>query len=224
MSNVTATESEALSRLHRQLAWQRAVLGLMLVSVAVMVGIWFFGRSEVIRTRGVVIVDAEGRDRILIGAPVPVSADRNRKNAETPGAVFLGPDGADRLILGEAPGPTIQGTAGQRIAEAVGLTLHDPKGNERGGIGFLGNGRAAVVLDRASGDAVGMMVDDATDFAGMLVAYPAPADQWAFKVGTTGRDIALEVYDSKGAARGELQLDGSEGPGWKFSPAPAERR
>ena len=52
----------------------------------------------------------------------------------------------------------------------MGLTLHDPKGNERGGIGFLANGRAVVVLDRASpsGDAVGMMVEDATDFAGQL--------------------------------------------------------
>ena len=184
---------------------------------------WYFGRSDVIRTRGVVIVDAEGRDRILIGAPVPVSADRNRKNAETPGAVFLGPDGADRLIVGESPGPMIDGRPSKRIAEAVGVTFHDPKGNERGGIGFLGNGRAAVVLDRAKGDAIGMMVDDATDFAGMLIAYPPPADQFAFKLGTTGREMALDMYDPQGAIRGELKLDGSEAPAWKLSPAPVQQ-
>jgi hypothetical protein len=191
--------------------------------MAVMAGGWFFSRSDVIRTRGVVIVDAEGRDRILIGAPVPVSVDRKRKNAETPGAVFLGADGADRLILGEAPGPMINGNASKRIAAAVGLTFHDPKGNERGGIGFLGNGRAAVVLDRASGDAVGMMVDDATDFAGMLIAYPPPAEQWAFKLGTTGRETAFEVYDSQGAIRSELKLNGGEAPAWKLSPAPVQQ-
>jgi predicted regulator of Ras-like GTPase activity (Roadblock/LC7/MglB family) len=223
MSNVTAMEADTLAALRRQLAWQRAVLGLVLVSMAVMAGGWFFSRSDVIRTRGVVIVDAEGHDRILIGAPVPVSVDRKRKDAETAGAVFLGPDGADRLIVGEAPGPMIKGKSGTRIAAAVGLTLHDPKGNERGGIGFLGNGRAVVALDRASGDAVGMMVDDATDFAGIAIAYPAPAADWAFKLGTTGREMAFDVYDPQGAIRGELKLNGSETPAWKLSPAPVQQ-
>jgi hypothetical protein len=85
----------------------------------------------------------------------------------------------------------------------------------------LSNGRAVVALDRASpsADAVGMMVDDATGFAGLLIAHPGEAEAWAFKLGTTSAEAAFEMSAKKGAPRAELKVAESEAPAWKFSAA-----
>lgn len=77
-----------------------------------------------------------------------------------------------------------------RIGSAYGLTIFDLEGNERGGMGFLSNGRAAVVLDRPNGDAVGAMVDDKSGFAGMGVSYSPEVAQ-----GSTG--ILFGTQDKK---------------------------
>lgn len=125
--------------------------------------------GEIIHARGLVIQDAQGRPRILLGAPFPQVPERTRKDGQTAAILFLGENGADRLSLGETPNLPNQ----DRIAQAVGVGIYDPTGRERGGFGFIGDTRAMFALDRASGDdAVGAMVDDKSDFAGFMMNYP----------------------------------------------------
>lgn len=115
------------------------------------------GTIELVRTRGIIVEDAEGRDRILIGAPVPESTDRVRTDiakvralwAESLGGdaylegyasydhgangmIVLSPEGHDRLAVGDGlPDPN----TGKRIAIPTGMVWNDHEGFELGGIG-----------------------------------------------------------------------------------------
>ncbi|WP_426688867.1 hypothetical protein [Rhodanobacter ginsengiterrae] len=61
------------------------------------------------RAQGLLITDAQGHDRILIGAPAPASKDRTRKDDASDGIIFLGKTGADSLALGQLPTLHIDG-------------------------------------------------------------------------------------------------------------------
>jgi hypothetical protein len=168
---------------------------------------------QILRLKGLVIVDDQGRDRILLGAPTPESPNRTRKDALTESLVFLGDNGADRVIIGQTPDPSIAGQTSKRIAEGWGSLYLDPNGNERAGMGFLGNGRAAVVLDRPNGDALGMMVDDQTNYAGMLINYPSR--QTALELSVKATQPSIELYDPNGKTRAKLTLSGTARPTWE---------
>ena len=180
---------------------------------------------EVLRARGLVIVDEQGHDRILMGAPTPASAQRARRDAQTESLVFLGPDGSDRVIVGQTHDPQVEGKTLKRIAEGWGMAYFDPKGTERGGIGYLGNGRAAVVLDRPHGDAIGMLVDDSSKFAGLLINYPEHAGniETAIEVGVQEDKVAMVLHDPKGRDRARLQLFGDERPTFDLRDAASAR-
>ena len=120
--------------------------------------------------RGLIIKDEAGRERILIGAPVPEAASRVRTDEarvrevwapgfpdpdaymgyyqdyshETTGMLILSEDGFDRLVVGDpVPDPNI----GRRIGPALGMVLNDAQGFERTGYGVLAvNGRYNVGL------------------------------------------------------------------------------
>jgi hypothetical protein len=147
-----------LSQLKYQLNWLRGyaiISSLILIYLAILVTT---ARSrDVIRTKGIVIEDDLGRDRILIGAPVPESRGRFRTDLErvkevwaprlggekyledyatydhaASGILFLNEQGHDKLILGEKmPDPN----TGKRLVKASGLTFNDDEGFERGGLG-----------------------------------------------------------------------------------------
>lgn len=153
--------------------------------------------EHVLRARGIVIEDEQGRDRILIGAPVPNSPDRVRTDLErvrkewapslggdaymeryasyrhaASGILFLNEDGFDRLVLGERhPDPN----TGQRIVAPAGLTFNDERGFERGGLGIskTATGETRVVLgmdDPDVGEALHLFVlEDGTK--GVRIAY-----------------------------------------------------
>lgn len=117
--------------------------------------------SEVIRTKGIVIEDMEGKPRILIGTPVPVVPERIRTDTarvreiwgrrfapkqdgfmdlyqtyqhEANGIILLDENGHDRLAIGSpVPDPWF----GKRIGAATGITLLDEEGLERSGYGLL---------------------------------------------------------------------------------------
>lgn len=130
---------------------------------------------DVITTKGIVIVDEEGRDRILIGAPVPTSKDRIRDNYEKAmeawqddfgegyaewykgyshenfGMLILDENGFDRLALGS---PTPDPNIGKRLGPATGLEINDERGFEWSGYGLLkvnGNNRVVLGLDNDNG-------------------------------------------------------------------------
>jgi len=174
--------------------------------------------SPVLRVKGLIVEDAQGRSRILIGAPVPAVADRLRQSPST-SMVFLDEKGHDRFLVGEAVSPT---PTFHRIGASYGVTIFDTEGNERGGMGFLSNGstvsRAAIALDRAGngsapGDAWGAVVDDKSGFAGSAAIYAPEIGRGneAILIGTQGRKafISLKDVDHKDRASFLLNEDGS---------------
>lgn len=105
------------------------------------------GSGQVLRVRGLIIEDAQGRPRILLGAPAPKVTGRKRKD-EVTGIILLGENGADRVTIG-APttAPQGGGKVHERISPGAGIVVDDLEGNERGGIGGLDNGRGSACLD-----------------------------------------------------------------------------
>ena len=105
--------------------------------------------------------------------------------------MVLGPQGQDRVVLGEAPNPVIDGKTYPRIAASYGLTIHDATGQERGGMSFLNNGRGVISLDRANQDAVELIVNDKTGFAGLTMNYERPFGQYkeTVRIGTKGAQV-----------------------------------
>ena len=116
--------------------------------------------ASILRARGLVIVDDQGRERILIGAPVPPAANRIRTNLarvkeiwgkrfpdpnaymkyyqgyrhDTNGLLVLDENGFDRIAIGDpVPDPNI----GKRIGPSTGMTINNDQGFERSGYGLL---------------------------------------------------------------------------------------
>jgi len=209
MSTESVSFESRLAMAERQLRLMWLVCLLELVAFGVSLCVIFLTPSvaaqgsstQVIRARGIIIEDAQGRPRILIGAPFPQVPERTRKDGQTAALVLLGENGADRLIVGEAPNPP---GGGARIAPGVGVTVHDPKGRERGGFGFLGDKRAVFALDRTTGDAVGAMVNDETDFAGFIANYPTR--KTGVEIGTKGQEAFVRVLDRSDKPRASLSL------------------
>ena len=156
----------------------------------------------VLRAHGLIIEDDAGRERILIGAPIPEAGNRVRTdttrlrelwgprhpdiekymgsyqdyNHGTNGLVILNEDGFDRLVLGdEGPDPHV----GKRIAPSTGLLVHDAKGFERGGLGVLGRADDEYVvlgLDSGTGEALSLIVYD----EGMVGVLMNRGGEWMF--------------------------------------------
>jgi len=142
--------------------------------------------EKILRAKGIIIVDDQGRERILIGAPLPYAANRVRTdtarvralwskrfgnpdqymkwyrdyNHAANGILVLDEQGYDRLCLGDGvPDANI----GPRIGKQTGLIFCDPEGFERGGIGVINVGekqnRVVMALDGEGGtDATGIAV------------------------------------------------------------------
>jgi hypothetical protein len=132
--------------------------------------------DQILRARGIIIVDSAGRERILIGAPVPQAKNRLRTNLSRvdsawagsfpkgvymkyygtyrnalSGILVLDEHGVDRVMLGDSlPDPNI----GRRIGSDVGVLINDAHGFERSGYGLLtvkGRNRVVLGLDTDQG-------------------------------------------------------------------------
>lgn len=174
---------------------------------------------RVLRTHGIVIEDDQGRARLILGAPLPEVQGRKRQGSLTDSIVFLDEQGNDRLTLGEGPNPQAQGKILHRIATFFGVLIHDDKGNERGGYGWLSNERAVLTLDRPGLDAWAAVVDDKTGFAGMGVEY-APEianDKTGIEIGTQGSSALFRFMDTKGKERAVFRLEDSGVPSFHVS-------
>ncbi|QEC69617.1 hypothetical protein FRZ67_20780 [Panacibacter ginsenosidivorans] len=142
--------------------------------------------NKVLRAKGLVIVDENGKERILIGAPLPYAKNRIRTdtarvralwskkfpdadqymkwykdyNHQSDGILILDEQGYDKVCLGDGvPDANI----GPRIGKQSGLIFCDDEGFERGGLGILNVGektnRVVLALDGANGmDATGISV------------------------------------------------------------------
>ncbi len=210
-----STIEQRFERLERTVKRQRlALTALGMGGAAALLTAFAPARPGTIVATGIRIVDAAGKPRILIGAPPP-GQGRRRQDAQTASIVVLGPDGVDRLILGEEPTVRVGGKAYPRIASAYGLLIHDAQGNERGGFAFLDNGRAVMSLDRAGGDAVLLTANDQTGFAGLVVNYQNPLGKYAegLRMGTKADTAWLSLQDRAGSERARLAVNGPDAPG-----------
>lgn len=171
----TSKLSDQINSLERRLRrTQIALLCALLVPTLLALGGWANSQAkepEVLRVKGLVVVDENGRDRVLIGAPMPDSATRKRKDTSTAIAI-LDEDGSDRLLLGETMGFVQNGRFVKR-ERGYSLLIHEPGGDERGGFGCFDAGKAVLALDRKrpDSDGIGMFVDDSLDFAGLMVNH-----------------------------------------------------
>ena len=209
-----STIDQRFERLERTVRRQRLALATLgLGGAAALLMALAPASPGTIEAQGIRIVDAAGKPRILIGAPPPAQG-RQRQDAQTASIVVLGPDGADRLILGEEPPVLVGGKAYPRIASAYGLLIHDAKGNERGGFAFLDNGRAVMSLDRPGGDAVLLTANDQTGFAGLVVNYQNPLGKYAegLRMGTKADTVWLSLQDRAEGERARLAVDGKAAP------------
>lgn len=218
-------DDDALRRLQRQLAWSRGIAILALLGVIALAIAWYATtRSHhggILRTQGIIVTDAQGHDTILIGAPAIAASGQTKKYGDTNSIAFIGPSNTFRLFLGQAPEPVVEGKATRRIGngDVYGVTLYDTQGNERGGMGFIGGAdRAVVALDRPGMDAVGMMVDDKTGYAGLMLNYAKGADS-SFEVGTRNGVLSVVARDPRGTERAVLKVEGPQAPAWRFSAA-----
>jgi len=176
----------AFDRLERQVVRIKALVVLLLAGMVLTVAaaptLLPVARAQqpndrVLRVRGIVIEDEAGRERVLIGAPIPAAANRVRTNEErvrklwgprypnidqymgfykdyrhsTNGIVVLDENGFDRVALGDpVPDPNI----GKRIGPSTGIVINDEQGFERSGYGLLnvnGSRRVVLGLDSARG-------------------------------------------------------------------------
>jgi len=142
--------------------------------------------SDVLRVRGVIIEDSLGRERILIGAPIPQAENRVRTDMERvariwgrdfppayvrdwypkyrndmDGILVLDGNGFDRVAVGQdLPDPNI----GRRIGKSTGMVINDSLGFERSGYSLLtvnGKDRVVIGLDQGGAEALTLVVDDA---------------------------------------------------------------
>jgi hypothetical protein len=132
-------------------------------------------KEKIIRVQGIIVEDHNGKERILIGAPIPFAENRARTdtakiketwgkrlgskymdwykeyNHEANGIVILDEQGWDKIIIGDpAPDPII----GKRIGNSTGIIINDKTGLERTGYGILdvnGKDRVVLGLDKSNG-------------------------------------------------------------------------
>lgn len=136
----------------------------------------------IIRAKGIVIEDSVGRDRILIGSPIPYSKGRVRTDSNlvrkywaknfgedadqymqwyknyyhgAEGIVMMNEKGFDRVLLGDK---LADPNTGKRMFEPAGILWNDNEGWELGGAGVNttkdGKSRSVIGVDDRDGEAV----------------------------------------------------------------------
>jgi hypothetical protein len=165
---------------------------------------------EVLRARGLVLEDEQGRARLLLGAPVPAVDERLRKDPAS-GLVALDEAGHDRLQLGQVGGPQMGGVVQSRVSPATGLAVCDASGDERGGFGVMENGRVVLGLDAPAGEGVMLFVAPDLDSNGLIVNTHV-GDQTVQRISLSagGQEAALSVSDVGGKPRAALRV-GADG-------------
>ncbi|WP_373397632.1 hypothetical protein V8V91_24310 [Algoriphagus halophilus] len=210
-----------IKRLERMVKWQGLGLIVLLISIAFL---WIDRFSHpVITTQGIVIVDEEGNDRILIGAPIPTSKDRIRddlKKVEAAyadwfppeakfmenfekevdnrafGILMLDEHGYDKLALGDhVPDPFF----GKRIGPSSGIVVNDSTGTERTGYGLIkmkDRYRVSLGFDRSDG--YEGMILGLDDKEGAQISIQSSDFEENLRLGQNLKNNAFEIlYENK---------------------------
>lgn len=156
------------------------------------------GAPEALRARKIAVVDAKGRDRIVIEASGSNGAPHIDVRSDT---------GAERVFIGEEPDPVVAGKRYPRIAPAWGMLLFNPQGSERGGYSYVDNGRSILSLDRPNAEGVYLTVNEKSGFAGLVGNYETGRVgdyAEAFRVGTLGEKVFAQATNRNGSPAGAL--------------------
>lgn len=172
--------------------------------------------ADVLRARGLVITDAAGHDRIVLGAPMR-EASADPKLAAAEGIAVLDSAGRLETALG-AGNPLVLrgGRLGARIAGNTGLTIYDPRdGSERGGVAAFADGRANVCLDYGTKDkeAACLSVAPADRYAAVILNATPNEPQYDVATMFVGADGQSSIKAFGGAASGTgVVIRGGSGP------------
>ncbi len=172
--------------------------------------------ADVLRAKGLVIVDAQGRERIILGAPL-AEATTDARLATAAGMAIL--DSAGRMAVSVGAGSPLinpDGTVGTRIAGENGVIFYDPRsGQERGGFGAFDDGRANICLDyEGHKEAVCMTVASGDEYTAVLLnGTPGQEefDRVAMFVGADGTGVVKAM--GSGAQRGGVVMKSGPGSG-----------
>jgi hypothetical protein len=183
-----------VKQLSRKLRAAYLIFGAILLAQAAM----FFGTNsqadgeivdnsgKIIKAKGIIIVDEQGRERVLIGAPIPQAKNRiftDKKRAieawkdrmplergkqywdnfdnlhKMPvGMLVLDENGFDRLGVGDQLGDV---NTGRRIGNPTGIFMNNEKGFERAGFGVMtvnGVTQVGLGMDADYGEALTLAV------------------------------------------------------------------
>lgn len=176
--------SAELQHLQKQVAWMRWYI---LITSGILISLVLFAFTNpeqsfgIIRAKGIIIEDSAGRDRILIGSPIPFSKDRVRNDTNmvrkhwakrfgnghqymewyknyyhgAEGIVVMNEQGFDRVLLGDK---LADPNTGKRMFQSSGVLWNDKEGWELGGAGVNttkdGKSRSVMGVDDKDGEAV----------------------------------------------------------------------
>ncbi|MCZ6815848.1 MAG: hypothetical protein O7F76_04010 [Planctomycetota bacterium] len=216
------SDHDHLRRLTRQIHTLRMYcVGLtMLIIGGLVVG--FASKAQepdVLRLKGIIIEDDQGRERILIGAPIPHADHRVRTdfdkavkqwgkrfpnmdwfkklNHSSYGMLILDENGIDRVGIGS---PTPDPNIGRRIGPSHGIVINDEQGFERSGYGYIPDHSVGLGLDHRSGEGMNLFImKDGTngilirDKGGLPLSFigHAPAKSFLNKTDTPVQGLSL---------------------------------
>lgn len=206
-----------LDRIEHRLRFYRFAFFCSLAFIALAISSRVIGSpdaDDILRVKGLIIEDVQGRPRIVLGAPIPLTSGRKRTDALT-GIVYLDSSGIDRLTIGREPDPmTAEGIKPRRVG-GVGILIHDKEGVERGGYGVLDDQTAILTLDwPKSGEAVAISSNEQLSAVGLFHRSEPGSYREALTVGVMrkGEQSFVKVTDANDVQRLRLQTVGSEEP------------
>jgi hypothetical protein len=168
-----AARVERLERRVRRLRLLASVAGLALLTTG-LIGATWVSQSNVIRAKILIIEDAQGRDRIVLGAPMPDAR-------QVVGMKILNADGAEQFGLNIKP----DGSVGMGFDVKPGVG--DPRNRERLNMGVTATGRGWIrYLDNQTRARLWVMLDSAGAPAVQFLDWPDDQTILVRQVGFAG--------------------------------------
>lgn len=203
-----------IKNIERQLRIYRAGCIILLLVVGAVVCMSTRSNDDILRVKGLIIEDAQGRARIIMGAPAPKVPGRTRTDDFT-GIAYMDENGADRLTFGKEPDPMTAGGIKPRYVGGVGILIHDKAGVERGGYGVLDDDRALLTLDwPKTGEALALSADDHFAAIGLFHWSKPGVYREALTMGVIrkSQQSFLKITDTGGTEQLRVQTDSTQPP------------